>query len=167
MVTSKQDNHLWVPWLPTFKPKPKNEASASSHLMVSQLIDHAQHAWRSNMVLELFDHESAKAILSIPIPIRSKPDKALRYTCCWGFNPEEHQLATPESIIKLVFEPPKASTAPMKMYGSYPSKWLLFLMKYDNTDAAIVWAKLIPARSPIIAEASAILWAVQLANYEN
>ena len=71
MVTSKQDNHLWVPWLPTFKPKPKNEASASSHLMVSQLIDHAQHAWRSNMVLELFDHESVKAILSIPIPIRS------------------------------------------------------------------------------------------------
>ena len=29
------------------------------------------------MVLELFDHESVKAILSIPIPIRSQPDKLI------------------------------------------------------------------------------------------
>ena len=29
------------------------------------------------MVLELFDHESAKAILSVPIPIRSQPDKLI------------------------------------------------------------------------------------------
>ena len=34
--------------------------------------------------------------------------RPLRYTCCWGLKPEEHQLATPVSIIKLVLEPPKA-----------------------------------------------------------
>lgn len=52
-------------------------------MMVSQLIDQELHSWRSNLVQEVFDADSSKAILAIHIPVRPKADKLI-----WVHNPK-------------------------------------------------------------------------------
>lgn len=71
------------PWLQDFIPKPKTGRSSQSYLMVSQLINQELHVWKTNLVLELFEPKSAHEILSIQLPIRSKPDRLI-----WVPNPK-------------------------------------------------------------------------------
>ena len=45
--------------------------------MVSQLIDQESFAWKTNIIMDLFDPESAKAVLSIHLPTTFRPDKLI------------------------------------------------------------------------------------------
>ena len=46
-------------------------------MKVAELIDFELHTWKTTMVQDIFNPISAQAILSIPIPIRLRPDKLL------------------------------------------------------------------------------------------
>ena len=72
-----------VPSLQGFRLEAKDDADSSGLIMVSQLIDHHVHAWKTNLVLHTFDLELAETILSIPISTRAKPDKLI-----WVSNPK-------------------------------------------------------------------------------
>ena len=52
--------------------------------MVSQLIDQESFAWKTNIIMDLFDPESTKAILSIHLSTTSRPDQLI-----WLQNPNE------------------------------------------------------------------------------
>lgn len=75
----------WVSWLQHYKPEPRKNVASSSPLMVSQLIDQNLHAWKANLVQDVFDSKSAEAIPmpSIPIPSKPKLDKLI-----WVPNPK-------------------------------------------------------------------------------
>ena len=171
--------------------------------------------------------------------------RALWFSCCWGFKPEDHSCSTSGDIMKLLTDPPQTpcpldeswiTTLNMSFvldeiwrvrnqlvhHGGVidthafiklihhklaeyslvrsanvppPSSIVASLHKWNpphlgwiklNTDAAIgkhsnaiavvardhkgevlkVWARSTPACSPLRAEASAILWAIQLAKVE-
>lgn len=68
----------WVPWLQGFIPKPKSPALPNPPTKVSSLINHNLHCWKPHIINNVFETQSAQAILSIPIPITSKADKL-----CW------------------------------------------------------------------------------------
>ena len=65
----------WVPWLPSFTPKPKNCLISTDPLLVSTLINSETNTWRNATVEEFFDLDSAAAIAKIPIPFFPRPDK--------------------------------------------------------------------------------------------
>ena len=44
-------------------------------MKVAELIDFGTHTWKATMVRDIFNPTSTQAILSIPIPIRLRPDK--------------------------------------------------------------------------------------------
>ena len=44
-------------------------------MKVAKLIDFERHTWKTIMVQDIFNPISTQAILSIPIPIRLRPDK--------------------------------------------------------------------------------------------
>ena len=44
-------------------------------MKVAELIDFGTHTWKTTMVRDIFNPTSTQAILSIPIPIRLRPDK--------------------------------------------------------------------------------------------
>lgn len=73
----------WVSWLQHYKPEPRKNVASLSPLMVSQLIDQNLHAWKANLVQDVFDSKLAEAILSIPIPSKPKLDKLI-----WVPNPK-------------------------------------------------------------------------------
>uniref|UniRef100_A0A7N2LHN6 Uncharacterized protein n=1 Tax=Quercus lobata TaxID=97700 RepID=A0A7N2LHN6_QUELO len=52
-------------------------------LMVSQPINQNSHEWKSELVHEIFEAESAQAILSIHLPARVRPDKLI-----WVLDPK-------------------------------------------------------------------------------
>ena len=72
----------WVPWINGFKPLPKHGNVEQTPLLVSQLIDQESFAWKTNIIKDLFDPESAKAILFIHLPTASRPEKLI-----WLQNP--------------------------------------------------------------------------------
>ena len=61
-----------------FYPKPKSLALPNLPSQVSSLINHDLHCWKPHIINEVFETQSAQAILSIPIPITSRADKL-----CW------------------------------------------------------------------------------------
>lgn len=65
----------WVPWVQGFIPSPRNASIALTPLAVSQLINPELHCWNVHLIHELFTPPNAQAILSIPIPIRPRPDE--------------------------------------------------------------------------------------------
>ena len=69
--------YSWVPWLPKFKTKPKSIETPQNPLMVSDLRNHELNYWNGTMLQELFELESAQAILSIPIPLSPKPGELI------------------------------------------------------------------------------------------
>lgn len=71
-------NDPWVPWLQGFMPKPKSPAVSNLPTQVSSLINHDLHFWKPHIINEVFEPQSAKAILSIPIPITPRANKL-----CW------------------------------------------------------------------------------------
>ena len=46
-------------------------------MKVAQLIDQDHRTWKTNLVMDIFNPISANAILSIPIPSRSSPNKLM------------------------------------------------------------------------------------------
>ncbi|KAK9988117.1 hypothetical protein SO802_028356 [Lithocarpus litseifolius] len=72
----------WVPWINGFRTLPKHGNVEQTPLMVSQLIDQESFAWKTSLIKDLFDPESAEAILSIHLPTTSRPDKLI-----WLQNP--------------------------------------------------------------------------------
>ena len=67
----------WVPWIDGFIPSPKDKSIVQSEMKVAQLIDQDHRTWKTNLVMDIFNPISANAILSIPIPSRSSPDKLM------------------------------------------------------------------------------------------
>ena len=65
----------WVPWIKCFIPSLKVESSSLLPMKVAELIDFGTHTWKTTMVRDIFNPTSTQAILSIPIPIRLRPDK--------------------------------------------------------------------------------------------
>ncbi|KAL0007081.1 hypothetical protein SO802_008583 [Lithocarpus litseifolius] len=230
----------WVPWIDGFRPKPKTQDDPRNPLMVSHLMDQETRVWKANLIQNIFDAESSKAILSIPISLRPKPDKLI-----WVHNPKDHSCSTSGDIIKLLTNPPQAQCPPDEHWittlnmafvldeiwrarnqvvhhgevidiqasiklihhklAEYSLVWsstvpppasiVASLHKWNpppfgwiklNTNAAIgeqsnaiavvarnhigevlkVWARSSPTCCPLRAEASAILWAIQLAKVE-
>jgi len=45
--------------------------------MVSQLVDQTTHNWKTGLINENFEHDSAVAILSIHLPPTPRPDKLM------------------------------------------------------------------------------------------
>ena len=67
----------WVPWIQGFKPHPKSANSDTNPLMVSQLIDQVSFMWNVSLIKDLFEPDSANAILSIhllPTPRQAHMD---------------------------------------------------------------------------------------------
>nr|XP_023921351.1 uncharacterized protein LOC112032807 [Quercus suber] len=58
----------WVPWIQGFSPKPREDAFSQIPMLVSQLINDELRYWNAALVNEIFDTESARAILSISPP---------------------------------------------------------------------------------------------------
>ena len=52
--------------------------------MVSQLIDQVSFMWNVSLIKDLFEPDSANAILSIQLPPTPRPDKLI-----WTLNPNE------------------------------------------------------------------------------
>ncbi|KAL0001790.1 hypothetical protein SO802_015571 [Lithocarpus litseifolius] len=73
----------WVPWIDGFRPKPKTQDDPRNPLMVSHLMDQETRVWKDNLIQNIFDAKSLKAILSILISLRPKPDKLI-----WVHNPK-------------------------------------------------------------------------------
>ena len=67
----------WIPWVQGFKPKPKDESIIQNLLMVSQLIDAGCRSWKINLLQELFDPTSVRAIIQIQIPMSPRLDKLI------------------------------------------------------------------------------------------
>ena len=67
----------WVPWVQGFIPKPKDSSSPMPPIKVSRLIDLDIHYWKSQIIHQLFEPISARAILSIPIPTNLKQNKLM------------------------------------------------------------------------------------------
>ena len=67
----------WVPWVQNFIPFPKVGSLVQSPMKVAHLIDHELHTWKTSLMLDIFNPNSAHAILSIPLPLRPKPDKLI------------------------------------------------------------------------------------------
>ena len=65
----------WVPWLPQFIPKPKNQSTAIVPMKVADLIDQSSKCWSESKLNELFDDASISAIKQISIPTIPKIDK--------------------------------------------------------------------------------------------
>ena len=64
----------WVPWLPSFTPKPKSNLTPMHPLLVSYLIDPETQSWRFDVLEEMFDLESIVAISKIVIPMVHRVD---------------------------------------------------------------------------------------------
>ena len=73
----------WVPWIQGFSPKPREDAFSQISMLVSQPINDEPHYWNASLVNEIFDPESARAILSISLPFRPCPDKLI-----WVLDPK-------------------------------------------------------------------------------
>lgn len=59
----------WVPTLPGYTPKLKMGSVVEQHInYVSDLINPISHNWKETLICDLFDEESADAILKIPLP---------------------------------------------------------------------------------------------------
>ncbi|XP_030923475.1 uncharacterized protein LOC115950411 [Quercus lobata] len=67
----------WVPWIQGFSPKPREVAFSQIPMLVSQLINNELRYWNASLVNEIFDPESARAILSISLPFQPCPDKLI------------------------------------------------------------------------------------------
>uniref|UniRef100_A0A7N2LRG7 Reverse transcriptase zinc-binding domain-containing protein n=1 Tax=Quercus lobata TaxID=97700 RepID=A0A7N2LRG7_QUELO len=67
----------WVPWLQGFTPKPLHAEFANTPMMVSMLFDSETHSWKESLIHQIFEPESAAAILSLPIPTRPCSDKLI------------------------------------------------------------------------------------------
>ena len=76
-------NDPWVPWIQGFIPKPKSKLTVQSPLIEAQLISHDCHKWNTRIVQANFEPVLAQAILSIPLPVRAKPDRLI-----WSPNPK-------------------------------------------------------------------------------
>lgn len=75
----------WVPWVQNFVPSPKVEFLVQTPMKVAHLINHELHTWKTSLVLDIFNPTSAHAILSIPLPLRPRPDKLIWIPDSKGF----------------------------------------------------------------------------------
>lgn len=64
-----------MPWIQGFIPSPRTVSPSITPLLASQLINHEFHCWKAPLIHKLFSPQDAQVILSIPIPIRLRPDK--------------------------------------------------------------------------------------------
>ncbi|KAL0014289.1 hypothetical protein SO802_001358 [Lithocarpus litseifolius] len=71
-------NDPWVPWLQGFISKPKSPTLPNLPTQGSSLINHDLHCWKPHIINEVFEPQSAQAVLSIPNPITPRVDKL-----CW------------------------------------------------------------------------------------
>ena len=65
----------WVLGIQGFIPSPRTGSPAPPPLKVSNLIDPELYCWTAPLIRDLFTQADAQAILSIPIPIRPRPDR--------------------------------------------------------------------------------------------
>lgn len=65
----------WVPWVDGFISNPKAQDDPKNPLMASYLINQETHPWKASLIQEIFDADSSKAILSIPVSLRPKLEK--------------------------------------------------------------------------------------------
>lgn len=88
-----------VPWIQGFKPHLKSANSDTNSLMVSQLIDQVSFMWNVSLIKDLFEPDSANAILSIHLPPNPRPDKLI-----WTLNP--NGKFSVKSAFHIVTQPP-------------------------------------------------------------
>ena len=67
----------WVPWIPSFLPRPKAGSVPNNMLVVADLINLETKSWRFSMLEEMFDLESANAISNIVLPLVPRNDKLI------------------------------------------------------------------------------------------
>ncbi|PON43369.1 hypothetical protein PanWU01x14_274680, partial [Parasponia andersonii] len=65
-------NDPWIPSLASFRPRPRDSASAS--VVWSELFS-ASGGWNSFLIRQLFDEDSTRAILKVPLTTNFRNDK--------------------------------------------------------------------------------------------
>ena len=86
---------------------------------MSQLLDPELHCWKPNIIRELFDPPSAKAILSLPIPIRPCPNRLI-----WVSNSNGH------FFVKSAYQTSHAPTFTLSLEGiNWGKLWKLNMPK--------------------------------------
>ena len=86
----------WVPWIEGFKPRLKVEVYSQLHFKAHHFVDSTSKSWDVNMIKEIFDSDSAVAILTIPIPSTPRQDKMI-----WLPNPKGNFSV--KSVHKMAF----------------------------------------------------------------
>uniref|UniRef100_A0A7N2KY11 RNase H type-1 domain-containing protein n=1 Tax=Quercus lobata TaxID=97700 RepID=A0A7N2KY11_QUELO len=144
--------------------EPSKATYADTPMMVSMLINNTTNHWKVGIINEIFEPDSAQAILSLPIPLRPRAAKLIWILDFKGvFSVKSvyktnHDFNAPHPSSPQSWKPPPPGTIKLNVDA---------VVARDSSDEAIkVWAKPYHSCLAIQAEASAIQWAVNLASRE-